>query len=193
MLWIIIGVLMVGTLIIYISGRKNRRAAYSAQLPADQDTIQKGDNIYEEMRNLAFTTNPAQLGLSLPTGNIVYGVVMDWALKEGIATVAAFSTGDVSLYLSSGGGSIGGGQQAMVAQAGKAFVSLAQDYLDKTSKTEATPLPAKNCVRFYLLTNQGIFTAHENANNFKNGSSIWLPLFEEGNKVISALRMVETR
>lgn len=42
-------------------------------------------------------------------------------------------TGEASLYLSLGGGVIGGGQHQNVNSAAKQFVSLAQTFLDKTT------------------------------------------------------------
>ena len=51
-----------------------------------------------------------------------------------------------------------------------------------------TSLPNFNCVRFFILTNQGRFVADEKLENFDNGSSKWLELFIEANVVISELR-----
>jgi len=116
---------------------------------------------------------------------------MDWDVGGGIATLSSYATGDASMYLSSGGGMIGGGQHEKVSTAAKAFVDKAETYLANTSKTEATPLPDKDCVRFYLLTNKGRFSVQEHLQKFDNNSSAWLPLFEEGNKVIAELRVLQ--
>jgi hypothetical protein len=118
---------------------------------------------------------------------------MDWSLDKGFATFVFFSTGDVSMYLSSGGGLIGGGQHENVSKATKTFINKAQTYLDKAIKIDSTPLSDKNCVRLCFMTNKGKFTAQENLKNFDNNSSIWLPLFEEGNKVISELRLIQEK
>ena len=104
------------------------------------------------------------------------------------ATTVSYQTGDASLYLSSGGGVIGGGQHQNVNSAAKQFVTLAQTFLDKTAKTETKPLPATDEVKFYLLTNKGVFVGQETMKNFENKSSSWLKLFEEGNNVITELR-----
>lgn len=150
---------------------------------------QTKENAYEELRNRAFKTTPEQLELSLPTDKtIVYGVIMDWEMGGGIATTVAFQTGDASLYLSSGGGVIGGGQHQNVNSASKQFIRLAQTFIDKATKTEMTDLPKANEVKFYLLTNKGIYVGQEQMKNFENSSSAWLQLFEEGNNVLSELR-----
>jgi ribonucleotide monophosphatase NagD (HAD superfamily) len=86
------------------------------------------------------------------------------------------------------GGIIGGGPHENVSSASKAFIEKAQDFLSKSSKTVETPLPNRNRIRFYLLTNNGTFAAEEEMSNFENNTSVWLELFEEGNKVISELQ-----
>lgn len=146
------------------------------------------------MRNIAFSLNPTQLGLSLSSvKTIVYGIIMDWEMEGVIATTVSFQTGDASLYLSSGGGVIGGGQHQNVNKSAKIFVNLAQEYLDKTTKTDKFPLPLRSEIKFYLLTNKGVYIGSEKMTNIENNSSTWLKLFEEGNYVITELRKISEK
>lgn len=157
--------------------------------PSQNDKTETTKNSFEGLRNMAFSATPEQLGLSLPTDKtVVYGVVMDWEMGGATATTVSYETGDASLYLSSGGGVIGGGQHQNVNNAAKQFVILAQTFLDKTAKTETTPLPSADEIRFYLLTNKGIFVGKDQMKNFENNSSSWLKLFDEGNNVLTELR-----
>ena len=194
MIYIIIGIILGGGLVFYLTSCGNKSTANDKQTIADQDTTkptvhQTKENTFEGLRNMAFTATPEQLGLSLPTDKtVVYGVVMDWEMGGATATTVSYQTGDASLYLSSGGGVIGGGQHQNVNIAAKQFVSLAQTFLDKTIKTETTSLPSTHEVRFYLLTNTGVFVGQEKMKNFENNSSTWLKLFEEGNIVLTELR-----
>lgn len=152
------------------------------------------ENMFEELRSMAFTVTPKQLGLSLPADKtVVYGIVMDWEMGGATVTTVSYQTGEASLYFSSGGGIIGGGQHQEVNSAAKQFVSLAQTFLDKTTKKETTPLPSRDEVNFYLLTNQGVFMGKEQMKNFENNSSTWLTLFEEGNHVLTELRKTSER
>jgi hypothetical protein len=80
------------------------------------------------------------------------------------------------------------GQHQNVNSAAKQFVILAQTFLNMTTKTETTPLPATDEVKFYLLTNKGVFVGQEQIKNFENNSSALLKLFEEGNNVLTELR-----
>jgi hypothetical protein len=113
---------------------------------------------------------------------------MDWDLGEGTATLTSFLSGDASVYLSSGGGIIGGGGHENVKQASIAFISKAEKYLDKATRTDETPLPDSNGIKFYFLTNKGKFVGQEQMINFENSSSEWLALFEEGNKLMTEIR-----
>lgn len=157
--------------------------------PSQNDNEDTSEKTFDGLRNIAFSATPEQLGLSLPSDKtIVYGIVMDWEMGGATATIVSYQTGDASLYLSSGGGVIGGGKHENVSGAAKQFVSLAQTFLDKTTETETTVLPSTDEVKFYLLTNKGVFVGQEIMQNFENHSSSWLKLFEEGNNVLTELR-----
>ena len=114
---------------------------------------------------------------------------MDWDVGEGIATVVAFQSGDASVYLSSGGGVIGGSGHDNVKTAAIRFVNEAQKYLGNTKPTDTTPLPGKDMVNFYFLTNKGKYVGQEAMANFENSTSKWLELFNEANNLMSEVRM----
>lgn len=153
--------------------------------------IQTNKNMYTDMRNMAFSVTPQQLGITIADDKTtVYGVIMDWGMDANTATLVAYQTGDASIYLSSGGGTIGGGQHASVSKVAKQYISQAQSFMAHAAKTDNTQLPADNEVIFYLLTNNGIYTGRDNINNFENASSAWLPMFTNANDVITALRQV---
>ena len=199
MTYIIIGIILIGGLIFCLTSCGNNSKANDKQTTLEQDnakqeTHQTEENAFEGLRSMAFSATPEQLGLSFPMDKtVVYGIVMDWEMGGATATTVSYQTGDASMYLSSGGGVIGGGQHQNVSSAAKQFVSLGQTFLDKTTKTENTPLPETDVVKFYLLTNNGIFVGQETMKNFENNSSSWLKLFEEGNKVISELRLISDK
>jgi hypothetical protein len=196
MIYIISGIIIAGGLVFYLASCGNKSFAKDNRINTTQDTIktkvhQTYENAFEGLRNMAFSTTPEQLGLSLQTGRIiVYGVIMDWEIGGAIATTVSYQTGDASLYLSSGGGVIGGGEHQNVNRAAKQFVSLAQTFLNKTTETEKTSLPGTGEVNFYLLTNKGIYIGKEQMKNFESNSSPWLKLFEAGNNVLTEIRMI---
>ena len=191
---IIAGFIIIVCLFFFFSGCRNNtaKAGNETKKAIQGDTTPAGkeaQEAYNGLRDMALNTTAAQLELNIAADQVlVYGVVMDWDLGEGIATLVSFSTGDASMYLSSGGGVIGGGPHENVSRAAKELVHKGQQYLSKMDPTTTTPQPDKSCVRFYLLTNKGKFYAQEKFANIENKTSAWLPLFEECNKVITELR-----
>jgi hypothetical protein len=100
---------------------------------------------------------------SLPptsTSTEPWGVVMDWGVTEATASVVALSDGHASIYLSNGGGYLGGAQshESIRKDAQKA-VAAAKECRDQMRATTAYPLPSRGEVIFYLLTDEGVVTA----------------------------------
>lgn len=173
MAYIIIGLILGGGLVFYMTSCKGKSTT-SNNMTTNADTSKvkvhkTKENAFDGLRNMAFSVTPDQLGLSLPTDKtVVYGVIMDWEMGGATATTVSYHTGDASLYLSSGGAVIGGGQHENVNSAAKQFISIAQTFLDKATKTEITTLPTTDQVKFYLLTNNGIYVGQDIMNKFEN-------------------------
>ena len=187
--YIIIGVALIIASGIFIACKPKKQSVDNQANKKTENISEQQENPFNDLRQMALSATPEQLGLPTSDETKVFGIVMDWDLGDGIATVAAYETGDASMYLSSGGGVIGGGQHDNVRQAVFPYVQLGQDFLSESKRTESTPLPGKDCVRFYLLTNKGTYYAQEKMKNIENESSDWLRLFEEANKVLTELRL----
>lgn len=177
------------------SSANRQPAIEDTSRPQAQDTSRQAqynnENPYEGLRNLALNFKPEDLQLSLPAGKItVYGIVMDWGIPEGAVTMTSFMNGDASLYFSSGGGLLGGGQHQKISNAAKQFVSLAQNFLGKATRTENKPLPQNNEIKFYLITNKGIYVGQDTMENFEGKTSDWLPLYKKAHEVLTELRLV---
>jgi hypothetical protein len=132
-----------------LHGRSQKQAESK---PAPKDT-------YQGLRNLVFQSSRAKLGLpSTSTPTQPLGVIMDWGLTEGTATVVAFSDGNASVYLSNGGGFIDGSSHETIRRAAQKMVAIAADFQPKALAT--CPLPRHAQVIFYFLTDAGVFTAN---------------------------------
>lgn len=174
----------------------NSQSQNSEQAVADSTRKKNVDeNPYTDLRNIALSSTAEQIGVELPAGKgiKVYGFVMDMDLGEGTATLASFLSGDASLYLSTGGGLIGGREHDNVSNATEVLIAKAGKYLSKAEKTTTTPLPSKDGVNFYFLTDQGIYRGQEDIANLKSKSSEWLDLFAEANKVIGEIGKIENK
>lgn len=151
------------------------------------------NNPFDDLRNMAFSISPSEIGINVPDTE-VYGVIMDWNIGEGIMTLVSYQNGDASLYLSTGGGYIGGGNKENISSAAKLLVKKAQIFIDRANLINIQPLPDKECVRFYLLTTKGISSSQLiQMKDIENSSSPWLPLFIEANNVISELRLTSPK
>ena len=158
--------------------------------PTRQAHMDDEENPYNGLRQMALNFTPEELGLEVSNKNFkAFGIVMDWDLGNGIATLSVLATGDVSMYLSTGGGYIGGGQHENVRKAGLNYLKVGQEFLDKATLTEETPLPARNTVNFFFLTNKGKYVGREGMANIDSGNSDWTNLFVEANKVLTQLRL----
>jgi len=120
----------------------------------------------------------------------VWGVLMEIGYPDAAATLVALGDGTASLYLSSGGGVIGGGPHPTINAAARRLVGLAGGNLTKMSPTTAFPLPASGEVTFYVLTTKGVLRADALEEVLGGGKHPLSELFFAGHDVISGLRKV---
>jgi len=196
-LYTLIGIITLSAIIFYIiscKGKSSKNIQVSTQDSLDKGSIKKTkvtENLYPELRNKALTITASELNLNSKENMAsVFGVVMDWDIGEAIATVVAFNTGDVSLYISAGQIYIGGIGHENVRNAGLSFINESQSYLSLATMTNDTRLPDKGCVKFYLLTNKGKFAFQETVENLSNNNSKWSKLFDLGNNIITEYRTI---
>lgn len=183
-LYIALALSQVGLLVYYFffsNKKKNqeaeRRAALSREFP------------YEVMRSMALNVNPGAMLAAIPDGTEeVYAMIMDWDMGNDVVTLSAQVTGEVNLYVQSGGGIIGAGKHLNVSTAAQQFTHAAKQYLGEAKAGNDTALPPKNNVKFIFLTNKGRYTATEDYSKIENGSSSWAPLFQSASLVINEMR-----
>ena len=84
-------------------------------------------------------------------------VIMDAHSHDGVASLMSSTEGDASMYFSSGGVLIGGGEHRSVRAAAIAFARAVSKHKEAMQKTEDFPYPATGNVRFYLRTRDGVF------------------------------------
>lgn len=181
-------------LFIFLAACK-RKATKTQTAATEKDTVSihhPSDNNYMQLRSLALNIKAGDLQLTLPANEtIVFGVVMDWNVSEGVVTLATFKTGDASLYFSIGGGMIGGVGHENVARASKQFVAASQNFLHLAVMKNSDNLPLKDEIQFYFLTNKGTFFVHENIAAVEQNNSALSALFTEANNVITEMRSIE--
>jgi hypothetical protein len=149
--------------------------------------------IYTEMRNSALSRTARDLDVTTRAGEVhAYGVVMDIDIDGATATIVAFVSGDASIYLSSGGGTIGGiGHPPVAAAARAAVASVSPAQLDGAALVTTYPRPNRGETRFYLLTTQGVRMAARATARLEAGDDLYSPLYAAGQAVITRFREVD--
>ena len=184
---IILGLVVAGGLIYYLTTRENSRTTDNQSA---QRTIQPKDNPYMRLRGQIFEATPEQIGLTMTTDEKPYAIVMDMGMGgDGTASLVSIIDGNASMYLSTGGGVIGGYAHETVRKAATDFVNMGQSYYSKMNLVDSFPLPKADNVIFYILTNKGKYSIEEEIQKIENDDSDWGQLFYEGNKVITELRL----
>jgi hypothetical protein len=115
-------------------------------------------NVMETMRTMALTTTFERVGIT-PLPNGIWGAVVDFALPAGLATIVTLADGTTSLYLATGGGTIGAGAHAAVRNAGAKLLKLAGQHLERFTKTTEYAPPAPGNVGFFLLKSDGVYAS----------------------------------
>src|SRR5215469_16150208 len=83
-----------------------------------------GMKVYLGLRNQAL--HAASRVPGSPTGPLA--VLMDMGMSQNVATVVAYADGTASIYTSTGGGFIGGGQKyESIRKAGQSFIAIGRD------------------------------------------------------------------
>jgi hypothetical protein len=116
-----------------------------AQRTSDAEVPKKADpRIYPEMRDRPLHGSRAEFGL---TGSFArnqpWGVLIETGYPEGSATLIALADGSASIYLSSGGGTIGGIAHETIRKAAQRMVQIASQFQPQMKQTTALPLPRK--------------------------------------------------
>ena len=147
-----------------------------------------------ELRRLALTMTAADAGMAQSAVHEeVWGMLMETAYPEAVATLVAMGDGSTSLYLSNGGGMIGAGAHASVRIATETFLLVAERHIGAFVPTTEAPLPAIGRVRFYVRTfDGGTLTAEGDPNVLAGGAHPLAPVYEAGQAVLAAMREIAT-
>jgi hypothetical protein len=113
---------------------------------------------------------------------------METGYHEGTATLIALGDGTTSLYLSTGGGVVGGHAHQDVRQANAEFVETANRFRRHLEPTDSFPLAAKGYTIFYVLTDSGVLTGGGREEDLGLERDTLSPLFHAGHRVIAQLR-----
>ena len=174
---------VVGFPVFLLSKRKSQASNNNNWL----EQLKLDRNPYQSLRFLAITTPPYKYnGIKVDT---VYGIVMDYPVKNGVGTLSAYITGESSLYMSNGSGIINGEKHESVRRAAMGLVELAACNMASSIPTTRFPLAANGYVRFYILTTEGVRTTWIRLADKNGENEEGEVLFQEANKLIRSLQL----
>ena len=153
-------------------------------------------DIYLDLRGKALRLDPAEVGIAPSESQPrVFGVVMDTGYAEGwSSTLVALADGATSLYLSHGGGIIGGGEHMQVAEATLRLLQTAESAFDRMAPLQDEDLPQPGDVIIRALAFEGPRATTAPEDDLGYGRHELSSVFHAAHAVITELRLIdETR
>ena len=147
---------------------------------------------YLDLRNMALGTTRASLEIAQPwPASEPWGVLMDIGYGDASVTVVAFADGNASVYLSNGGGFIGGFGHESVRSAAIAVVREAGRHLKALKPATTHAIPGDGDTAFHVLTDAGVLTAVAPEQDLGEERHPLSPLFHAGQRVITEYRLIQ--
>ena len=147
--------------------------------------------VFKGLRKQALETARPAFGLPQPSAPTQpWAILMETGMGDYCVTVLAVTDGTASIYLSNGGGFIGGGERfEAIRTAAKAMVEAGNQLRSHLIATTNYPLPAPGETVFYARTDAGVLTAKANEEELGAGNHGLSPLFFAGQNVITQYRL----
>lgn len=150
--------------------------------------------MYAGLRGLMLQGSREKFGLPATSKSTeAWGVVMDWGVGNGTATVVTMSDGSASVYLSNGGGYIGGKGIEPVRAAAVKAIEVARSIDLPKEPTKAYPLPETGGVFFYFLTDDGAFALRTSTQELNSPNHPLRKLGDAMQGVITQFRIWQER
>ncbi|MGF1536346.1 MAG: hypothetical protein ACFB4J_07675 [Elainellaceae cyanobacterium] len=152
----------------------------------------RAGEVYERLRSTVLNLRPSDLNLTQETFPYpVLALVMEEGLSRGAFTLTSVADGTTSLYLSSGGGILGGGEHERVRKAATALLRGAQHYYNRATSVRDFPLPQPNQVVFYFVTFNGVRAYVAPKADICERKDPFSKLFYAAHRLISELKKID--
>ena len=147
--------------------------------------------VYTGLRQQVLRLTPDQLGDGAFADAPVLALLMETGYPEAVATLVAVVDGTSSLYFSNGGGLIGAGTHAAVADESRRWLETGGEFLPRLAVITEPTLPAEGLTQFIAVTGVGLRGAVAPEEELGEGEHGLSPLFYGGQDVITQIRLVE--
>ena len=121
----------------------------------------------------------------------VLALLMETGYPGAVATLVGVVDGSTSLYLSNGGGVLGAGEHAQVAEATRRWLEVGHLQLAELAPTSESSPPELGLTQFVAVTPGGLLAASAPEQELGAGKHALSPLFYAGQNVITQLRLLE--
>src|SRR5689334_20341834 len=156
-----------------------------------QGKAQAKKSTYLGFRKLALSSAGSEEAESSKTGpNEPRAVLMDMAPTRRTSTIAAYADGTASIYISSGGGYLGGSESyKSIRVAGLQMIAAGHKFQPRMQLTKQFPLPAKGEVVFYVVMSGGVYTARAPQTELDQRTHQFTELYAAGQEIITQYRL----
>ncbi|MFI7599759.1 hypothetical protein [Actinoplanes sp. NPDC049681] len=146
---------------------------------------------YTGLRRQVLEIVPAEVGIT-PTPDLprVWGLLMDTTYEQGGYSLVALADGTTSLYTTTGGGLIGGGQHAQVVAATLAALRTVETHLDQLPPSVEDALPPVDGVVLRALTYDGQRAVLAAEQDLGEGRHPQAEIFHAAHGAIAELRLI---
>jgi ankyrin repeat protein len=117
-------------------------------------------------------------------------VIMDRIYPGAVVSLMSTTSGDASLYFSSGGGVLGGIAHENVRSVAKAFVQEVARHNGQFTAVTDYAYPTESNVRFFLRTPKAVYMAEATEESLMKGQSALATAFLRAQDVITQLRTI---
>ncbi|TME85934.1 MAG: hypothetical protein E6I44_14675 [Chloroflexi bacterium] len=143
------------------------------------------------LRAKLLRAKPADFGLAAtPELPRVWGAMMEMRIGAADASLVVVAEGSTSLYFSTGGGVIGGGEHESVRAANRKLLGVIEKLFPAFVAREV-PVPVLiGAVSFAVFTYDGLRAARDTEERLRDKKSPLWPAYYIGQEIITALRLV---
>ena len=146
--------------------------------------------IYAGLREQVLHLTPDQFGDAFADAPIL-GLLMETGYPQAVATLVGVVDGSVSLYFSNGGGFIGAGTHATVADSNSRWLEAGVTALAQLSVITDPPLPDEGMTQFVAVTPTGLRGAAAAEDELGEGQHELSPFFHAGQDVVTQIRLTQ--
>jgi hypothetical protein len=117
-----------------------------------------------------------------------FGLIHEFWQRGVLVTLAAFTTGDLSLYFSNGGGILGGIQHEKVAGLVRKTIPLLGPLTPQLERSDDIDPPKPGEITFTILTDEGRFRSRLDAMPERNKENVNFQLLALSQGLVTELR-----